>query len=342
MKLKMLKYLSMLALMLFVFASCDQDSIFADISVEPPPVKPRVSGSPTKLVEYGSAMYVATINSKKIHRLSSGSWSSLDPGGNVLDLAEGSDGLYVLTYDNNVMNTALKIYDGSWSTINTGSGSVQSIYGANGTVFAGVGSAGSVHYLDGTALNPITGVTGVLNGVAYNGTNYYIATSDGIYQVNSSHSVTATYSFNNVKGIIRIGDTTNIAAVTWDGRILYGTNFASSISSSNLNYTGAMTFWDNPSAGDNLLLLGVHNTGSYDRGYRECTLDGSGHPTSGTLKFPGDSNPSSVNPNDKSKYEASLARYSVYSILQFGDRIYASTTVNGLYVLKDGQWNAQD
>jgi hypothetical protein len=116
-----------------------------------------------------------------------------------------------------------------------------------------------------------------------------------------------------------------------------------------------------PKIGESLLLLGIEGSGNYDNGYWELKLGSDGKPlTPVTLAKPGtdtDTNDtSSVKPDKKSSYEASLARYHVYHILQLPPNvdppdpakenwqpfIFASTTQNGVWVLdRSGGWNAQ-
>jgi hypothetical protein len=99
---------------------------------------------------------------------------------------------------------------------------------------------------------------------------------------------------------------------------------------------------------DKLLLLGIQSTGSYSKGYREISLVPAGEPDAGKptggVRTPGTSEVSSVKQDDKKKYDASIARYSVYYILQVPGEpvVFASTANNGLQSLKDGLWNAEE
>jgi hypothetical protein len=110
-----------------------------------------------------------------------------------------------------------------------------------------------------------------------------------------------------------------------------------------------------------LLLLGIRGKGtSQTHGYREMVLDNiTGHPT-GAIKENGDSSPTSV--SNKPKYTASLGIHPVTSILQVPDiagsntdystniganpawepPIFASTSLNGLWSYRNGEWNAED
>jgi hypothetical protein len=112
-----------------------------------------------------------------------------------------------------------------------------------------------------------------------------------------------------------------------------------------------MSIWNNGTAspaGDKLLLLGIYDTGSYNKGYREIELDpaNSNRPyDSAVVNSPGSISPSTV--DDRRKYDATLARYSVYYIHQAPDRVvFASTAINGLQSLRlsNGKpiWNAEE
>jgi hypothetical protein len=240
---------------------------------------------------------------------------------------------------------------GSWTQIGGAAGySLQTIYGVNGQLLAGGSNNGNwkIFYTNGSSnLAELSNSSGQLSGVAFAGSAYYISTrGNGIYSTSSLpgtlSSVTGTAN-KDVTGIISVKSA--VTAVTWNGEILKqnGTSF-SVHQSGGPHYTGGMTAWSNGSGSlDQLLLLGVHSDSSYKKAYREVTLDGSGAPTSGPLD-PGTGNPSTISSNDISKYEASIARYSVYFIFQAPNdpTIFASTATNGLYRQKDGLWNAQD
>jgi hypothetical protein len=149
----------------------------------------------------------------------------------------------------------------------------------------------------------------------------------------------------NATGIINVNDA--ITAVTWNGQILcYDGSSFTEFSSGGPRYTGGMSIW-NDGTDDKLLLLGVQDAGNYKRGYREISLDASFQPDliNRSIRTPGDIELSSVKPEDRKKYEASIARYSVYHILQVpggSSVVFASTANNGLQSLKGGLWNAEE
>ncbi|MDR1566355.1 MAG: hypothetical protein LBS48_03600, partial [Treponema sp.] len=79
-------------------------------------------------------------------------------------------------------------------------------------------------------------------------------------------------------------------------------------------------------------------------------LDSDGKLVNSNVYTPGSRSPSSVSTSNKSGYEASIARYSVYSILQVPEEvepknppvIFAATANNGLQSLRGGSWNAEE
>ena len=357
---RVLIYFIFFTLLFGVIISCNQDSIFADISVEPPPVDPLIKGSPTNIVLFDDVICVAGIGADTIHSYGSGKWTTLKPGKQIAALAATSTHLYALVYSD-MMDTELRCYDGAaktWTTINKGTAvSMQTLFSANDHLFVGAknGNTWSIYYDNSGTLVPVIINIAELNGAAFSASNYFLATGNGVYMGNNLSAFPADIiqgSAGNIKGIINVNGV--ITAVSRDGRILrYDTGEFKIVSStSDYHYTGAMWIWEETGGSNQLLLLGVQGDGSYNKGYRELTLVGGVPPASGAPVTPGGSL-SSVKPDDKSRYDASLAKYSVYSILQVPltvdtpaagkePLIFASTALNGLFVLKDGQWNAQD
>jgi hypothetical protein len=364
-------------LLICTLISCDQDSIFADIAVEPEYKDPKINGSSTNLVVYddgdGDTMYVATIGSGTIHTYKAGNWGSLSsPAGAVIGLAATSGYLYALVGDINRVDNSLHRYNGpdsdpKWTQIKGSTGSLQSIWGANDTLFAGAmdGTAWKVYSVTdtGAALSEAISDSGMLNGAAHDGTDYYIATSNGIYKGASI----VTGSEGIVTGILNVNDVitavvryTNPSDKKVQGKILtYNGSRFNTISNGGPAYTGAMCVWkkydESGNATDKLLLLGIESSENYDSGYRELTLGNDGKPkTSNQEAVPPGGESSSIKPDDKSRYDASLARYNVYHILQVPEDVdpvptgsqplvFASTTKNGVWVLnRAGEWNAQD
>jgi hypothetical protein len=370
MKLKLVSAVCVLFIvfLLTVFISCDQDSIFADIAVEPEPVDPRVAGSPTNIVVLDGWIYMASMGSDVIHRYKNNQWDVFSASGKVAGLASTSSKLYALVYHgDNRMDSSIVEYTGTdWITINrdnADSYSFQSIFGAEDKLFVGGNAGGSwdVFYVNDNNLTKVISNTAPLTGAAYENGSYFIATGGGgIYRV-SGQNLSATPmagSQGNITGIVNVNGT--ITASTRDGRILTssGTGF-NTILKEDIIYTGAMTVYKEYTENqwkNSLLLLGVQTSGSYNKGYRELALVNGMMPNDGRIPVIPGGELSSVKPENKSKYEASIARYSVYHIIQVPSQvdtfpsnpqgweplIFASTAGKGVYVLRNGLWNAQD
>ena len=101
-----------------------------------------------------------------------------------------------------------------------------------------------------------------------------------------------------------------------------------------------------------LLLVGIRGSVNY-QGYREILLNRfTGRPDSFGIRMPGDNSPSSV--TDRAKYNAGIGKHPVEAILQAPGEmfpsaasetdipIFASTTLNGLWSYRDGEWNAEE
>jgi hypothetical protein len=295
------------------------------------------------------------------------------------------------------MNASLWKRDanGDWSAVDRGEASgysLQSIYGAAGTLFAGgrKGSSWAVFYDNSGSLAKLIEPAGMLTGAAAYDTNqFFIATQGGIYQWDgttvpidliTNPAVVGSTSHGAVNGIININnaDWTErvtddvVVAVTENGSVLrydddneYKFVVAATADSA---LTGGMSVWmefdqtipdtepDEKRFKPSLLLLGVQSSDSYNRGYREIKLDDpSGNIGLVYLGSPGTATPSSVAKSNRSKYEASLAKHSVTSIVQVPltvdslgapparqPIIFASTINSGLQSLEDGLWNAEE
>jgi hypothetical protein len=341
-----------LALALFsglLFFSCNQDSIFYDISNESEPIEPRIKGSPTNIVELGGTMYAASIESSRIHGFT-GWWYSFRVPGSIHQLAATGNHFYAILGN----NTLYQVF----GPLTIPGGTLQSVYGAGNRVFVGIGPGKGPYsvaaYNDSSTLTKITltgdPISGLLKGVAWDGgTNYFVATTDpergggGVYWIDSSNQVKQRLFSDNVMGIIHVGN--YIIAITSNGTLYYFDHTTpESYLSSPLggNYTGAMCSWSpNGTGTPSLLLLGVGG-GSSDLGYREVALDTTtGKPTSGAA-IPGSSSPSTV--QNKPKYEASLGKHAVYSIRQVPNSpvIFASTAKDGLWSLRNDRWNGEE
>ena len=330
-------------LLLSVFVSCNQDSIFADIAVEPEPIDPRIKGSPSSIVELHNNIHVASLHSNSIHvySISAGRWTStIRAPDRILSLAATDNDLFVVTYSgNNHQNSILSIRSGStWSSISLAS-RPQVIYGSGSDLYIGTVNNIIRRQSDGSlsSLN----INADLHGAA----GSFIATSNGVYD-NGAGPISGTSGIN-ITGIIQANGV--IFAVNRGGNLLRynaGPSRFDQIPNTSNSYTGAMAEWIPAGGGRTLLLLGVQGTNNHNRGYREINITNLANIS--TPYEPGTWEGSTVITANRSRYEASLARHSITSILQIrpGNMIFASTGLNGLwsFKLRDGiwGWNAED
>jgi hypothetical protein len=247
-------------------------------------------------------------------------------------------------------------YDpGTNSTASVGvpGGKLQSVYAANDRVFVGRGDGAGpysvVCYNESLVLAPPNGnIGGLLKGAAYGSNSYFIATSGaggGIYQIDSSNTVKPIVTGQNVMGIICVVD--YIIGITNNGTLYYFDHTSpipTSVPSLSLGgmYTGAICSWKPVGAGsETLLLLGVRGS-SMTHGYREVTLISTGKPDGG-VRTPGDT-PSNSTVQNKARYQAAIGKHAVYSIRQVPGSpvIFASTAKDGLWSLRNDQWNGEE
>ncbi|GHU46692.1 hypothetical protein FACS1894200_00770 [Spirochaetia bacterium] len=335
---------------LFLLTGCDQDPIFYHISNEVPPKDPRIKGTPTDIVKYGSSIYVASMGGSTVHQYENG-WNTISaPGGKVRGLAATSNpaALYALTFAKlEPSNSTVKKYNGSWSTIvnNTGYTYLQKICAAEDKLFVwasqGYSESGAILYEDGGDLKVVLEGVKTLNG-AVKGTNdglYYLGTASGLYSTDLS--TTTQINSTPIMGVTKVtGNDTIVAAAR--GSILYkvGSTAGFSTSSSGDRLSGGMAVYDNGPR--KFLLFGLETTSSTNQGYREMALSSSGDFPVGSLslRHPGDTSPSTV--NSLGQYDASIGIHAVRHIFHVGgDIIFASTAKDGLWSYR-GEWNGED
>jgi hypothetical protein len=359
--------------------SCNQDSIFAGISAEPEPKKPRIAGTAANIVvaDAGTgsgekAVYAASTGSSTVHKYRNGVWTTFSAPGSLMALASDDAALYALVGG---MNSSLRKYDavaGDWTADvwNAPDFSLQTIYGAGGKIFAGgkKDKIWAVFYIDGSDLTTVPGMgnTGMLTGAAEFGGTYLAVDDRGIYstdlsadakQVKGSSDHRVTGIINTVPG----GTAGALAAVTRGGTVLVydsaSKKFDAKLTEGPV-FTGGMSVWRQWKGSawkPALLLLGISSTGSNTKAYREVDLDSNGKLLNSSVYVPGTRSPSSV--SNKSEYDASIARYSVHYILQvpgeaeaypsvkpeaYQPVIFAATAKDGFHSLRNGLWNAEE
>ena len=366
-------------LLVLIILSCGQDSIFFDISNEPSPKDPLITGNPTSLVLAKNELFVGSRMGNRIFRYGGESlqWRSIPaPRGSIGNLATDGEYLYALVFPGGNplaptviqrFNTATNVWDAEF----TSQYSVQTIYGVNGRIFAGASPApGQQNFLilslDRSELRVVKENTSLLRGAASDSAgNIYLATAgSGVFRASNGtveeNPVSGTENAN-LAGII--GTSGSVVAVSSNGTV-YFLNSPGVFNSftTGFIFTGAMSIWAdrNNQWSDSLLLLGVRGRGSsISNGYREVVLDREGFPTI-TIRIPGDESPSSV--SNRARYSASIGQHPVEAILQIPDisrggpldynafisdpdwepPIFAGTSRSGLWSYRNGQWNAEE
>jgi hypothetical protein len=369
MKKKFVYILFILQGLLMVF-SCSQDAIFFKISQETAPVKPRIAGTPTNMVEFDSAMYVASGNSLWRY---DGNWSSSQPGGKdwitFLAVTTGSpDYLYALFLTEAGGTVLRRTANGSsWGDVRNDSGDyplIQTIYAGNGQLFAGAGKNSGAEaeygilYLESSGiLKRLEGNTGLLSGAASGtGSNYYLSTRvKGVYKTDLSD--TNQLGDDRVfMGMIKLEDNT-IIMVERDGGAFYkvkadgsGVERIDGVATGKYA-TGALALW-NDGNGKKMLTAGIQGglsgtstITSFSHGYVELSLTSSDGSLNPSQSF---HDPSITVDGNTERYNASLGKYPIHHMHQAASNnlFFASTQSAGLWSYKNRtggmQWNAED
>jgi hypothetical protein len=352
-------------LIIFTLGSCN-DPIFKTISQEVKQLEPHIKGSPTNFVVFNNKMYVASgttlyrYDGTKSGKPGEGNWYDIlnvGNNGNIWQLAQINDTTMYALCGRPGNNVIKRSNNGSaWVDISVPAEiSVQRIYAANNELF--IGAAGvntyAIYRLDGNdfLLLKETG-NRLLNGAAFDGTNYFLIAKDIYTETGSTYKFVSggTTEINSsipFMGILRHGSV--IFAISRDGMLYNVTSAAVSQTgrrlndggSNNRDATGALAVWtDNTS--HKLLLAGradvKKNSVNYLYGYQELELDSSGN-IIGTFNDPG-LNPFSTI-NDNAPYKTNMEKNPVNYLYQAGDGIlFASTQAKGVwsYRLRGDRW----
>lgn len=346
------------AVLILFICSCN-DPVFYQISQEVKPVRSLINGSPTKMVEFGGSMYVA---SGKILFRYDGGWNTQFRPGRIHDIAATNSALYVL-YEG-TFGTVLESTTGSgWTTVSTDN--IISIYAANNELFAGVlnETSYSVARFTGGSFSTLIGSTesSWLNGVAYDGTYYYFCTNgSGIYTTDNLSTPPTRIQRSNgtiFMGIITLPNNNGVIASTRSG-FLYKIDSDTvgsyiTIIPNGRNATSALYVWQNPSnASQYLLLVGRQDALAYSTdtgytyGYVEMELSSSGGIVSGNLlREPGLFAVTTVNFGENERFKSTIGKCSVNDLRLYKGVLFASTQINGLwsYRLRNGfyHWNTE-
>jgi hypothetical protein len=300
-----------------LFFSCEQYAIFDAISKEVKPKPALIKGTPSKIVEDSSNnLYVAN---GELWKYESGRWNKIPAPSGVRDVAVGPGGeVFIITVGD---SPSLSLLSGG-TLDGLVPGTIQGIYGANSILFGAVGKGNSysVHAYDGTNLVSFAGMSGLLQGAAYSNGYYYLATSAGLYIVNSGlTSASPIGESGNFLGVIAVGS--KVVAVT--SSTVYevsGTTPTPRASVDSL--TGALAVFGNT------LYLGR------SRGYRTITDTSL---SSWTLNAPTTSN-----------YSSTIAQVNVTSMFALNTGvIFASVRSSnpkrsGLMSLRNDSWNMEE
>jgi hypothetical protein len=355
-----------------ILVSCNQAPIFYYISNEYEPKEPMVSGGPTKIVEFQGEAYVSN---GTIFRYKSGTWAALGKGAPraVKDIAATDSYLYALSVPGAGIDSAvLHRMDTAGSWTEAAQGVIQTIYGAGDTLFAGIGNSQNniLHYI--TDVDPDTGLrslrefglNGELQGAAFLGDTYYIATAGlGIFAVPRANlmqtevwaaakPLTASAGAGTIRGLFVVSDTdaadAALIALTGNGKLWWTKPGGSPkvIKETSAIFTGSAAVWKDPNKPEeSLLLTGVQmGSGVYTYGYREFPLKAIVAGTDpGSPRTPGEGTGVVSSVDNYPKYSTSLGKHVVNSLYQAQDGIlFASTQKNGLWAYRDSEWNAEE
>ena len=343
----------------FIITSCGQHSIFYDISHEPEPRSPLISGSPTNMVLVDNALFVGSRMGNRIFRYSGPGgrpvWNTIPaPGGSIGDIATDGTNLYALVFPggNPLTSSVIKRFNiarNVWDTEYTVSlFSIQTIFGVDGKIFAGAMFRQdhlnyAIFSLDPSSptLTLMMNNTSLLTGAADSSRGVFLSTAGGgIFRYSGGLLETRPVSGSeraNIIGIIDTGE--SVVAVSSDGTVYFLTAQGGAFSSfsTRLTFTGALSTWGdrNNQWRPTLLLAGIRGRGtSIVNGYREIVLDRSGIPSQ-IIRVPGDESPSSV--RNRARYSASIGQHPVETILQLPD-VSRGGPVNYSIFTADPDW----
>ena len=381
--------------LIIALGACN-DPVFYMISVEPPLVEPLIGGSPTNFTVFNKEVYVAS--GRRIFSYDGKNWKSLSsqPGGRIMRLAATDSYLYALCFTDSGGNTILRRFSaaGKWEDltgVTDGYNRLQSVYAANDKVFIGAERNGLFIILymadDDTGYSPLTpGGTdeepvGMLCGIAYDDSIYYLCTGPSFRRTNPEIPVSSTvYVAQQITdpetttarkiedvtftGIINLGNN-NILAISRSGD-LYNVNadaditVVKDISLEGRPSTGALAVWvDKDDDSRRLLLAGRQDRldyavdSGYTYGYMELELDPggiNGIKAGKDFNVPGTFPSSSV--ADYERYVSTIRKYPVNHIFQTPKSIdpemtlFASTQKNGVWSYRqrgsEKIWNAEE
>jgi hypothetical protein len=307
------RFLLVAGIFMCLFVSCEQYAIFSAIAQEVKPKPALIKGSPSRIVESGGKLYVAN-GELGSYPVAGGSWTKVPnaPAG-VRDVAATSSDIYVVAVDKSP-----SLSKKSGGVISPPSGTVQGIYGANDTLFVatGNGNAYSVYEYNGSTFSLLSTVSGLLKGAAYHSNYYYLATSEGLFSMDSNPTVSLIKA-GNFLGVMEFSG--KVIAVTKNALYEVSSGTATQHVSGDYSFTGALAVFGNT------VYAGM------ERGYREIDT------SNWDIKTP-----------SIASYVSTIAlvrvtsMYAVSNDLIFASVLSSDPKRSGLMSLRGGSWNMEE
>jgi hypothetical protein len=351
-----------------LFSSCNQDDVFYQIEYETELRDPLIKGGPSKIVELGGALYVA---SGKIWTYpKGGGWKGMSnqpPGTKVLDIAATSGYLYAVTSDGVGLSDSgyyrCKKNTSSWEPIAAPPEhpNPTAIYSAGEVLFAGAasGSNYAVYALKDNVATftspPVKKFSSLetgrlLGAVEFDGKYFFSLDGEGVFHWNGAGApvpVTGSAEKGDFTGLIEIDNA--LLMVSTSGLICKLSSASDSVTGANSRsfdnrtFTGVLTVWNDPSgnAANRLLLLGRKgsNTNYSNYGYYECPIPLGFNITVLSIREP------QVTVEKNAAYSNSLGKRALNAIYQAPAAIdsvmpvFASTQKDNLWACRNGVWN---
>ena len=390
---------SILCSLLFLVLSGCNDPVFYEVSTQVKSPKPIVKGSPTNFASINvkeeiEVVYVASGNSVHYYfektetdpetneESKAWTWSRTDPSlGRITYLAATDSELFILTPNGVHKTTPSGEPDTtnhlvfSQTPISVSGYRFITMYSAGNQIFVGAKNDAGTSYsifkiTSSTAEEMAETNNGLLNGAAFNGTNYFFSVKDqvtrsagGIYSDKTSpvSLVGDNYSIPFM-GIISIGNT--VIAISRNG-VLYNAETVETLKNNDggdistgktsngvLSVVNAYNYDSEKWDGAPLLLAGRQDALTYDvysgytYGYLEIELDGDSVKPDGAFREPGVNTSSAASlpstlervRGSNDTFRTTIGTYVIKFIFQSKDSyntIFSSTHQNGVWSLRD-------